>query len=789
MDGPIDRSLTPGDGRRVVPGGATQIEIASSLRAVINEHRAQQVEYGKALKDMRAEAHMMASLGGVDEQKLAAAVAAGVRAAMQERVPQRPTSESSTGQVIPAHDRPQEPQNPFPGLVAPSRDPYQRNVNTPRGWNTSPDHGQTALQSLRKLAADRVAEHAQNWTFGGAPVGEHVMGYYNLSDYDAGMEGPGIYRVLERLDTNAVISEEGARTLSHRMAAADAARRMISTMGEAKTISGGLQAMLPRVAKGLGVGSLAVGAGLQLADFAQQQREANLPFQRVLGGSNFEGFGERFNEQLFQWRSFLGSGMSNRNSEALYRGAMELAPQNDYARDQIMDVGLDLYRSVGMSPQETLKIINVAIENSNWGIRQIANSLESVTRTARDAGLNAQEAREQFTQTFEAMSGIVIGPGATQAAQVATQGNLALGRIGEGLGVTPNDLMQYQVAGMLGVDINRANAMLGGSGTDQRAYWGAVEEVQRRFSQGLITPEGQAMIDEQIVQGGGSFADLTPREVEDIVRRLQYEGGLAPISALQNRWRAQGMNLSADEAVRQTLLAQYGGMQYEEQAGQVNSEAGPVDGGFSSGLQVINELDIGLGQNGNWDNLSRGIEEGNEEGLWGSGRAAALYNRAVQTYGRRLPFIEEMIRNYDSEGSARFTVQTAGGQVIVGLHELLRDFYPQAMAGHVEVVGNSSYIGQSTSQILGASSEALIESYGSDFEEALHASEAQDYSGRTFDADSLGGENATTVRLYIESGPRLNDFISVSAAGDPRVDVQYGAPSTSTMPSSSAPHG
>lgn len=769
MDGPIDRSLTPGDGRRVVPGGATQIEIASSLRAVINEHRAQQVEYGKVLKDMRAEAHMMASLGGVDEQKLAAAVAAGVRAAMQERVPQRSTSGSSSGQVIPAHDRPIEPEP----------QPYRRRVDTPTQWHAD---RATTLQNIRRLAADRVAEHAQEWTFGGAAVGQTELG-----------EGLGSF--YARLDTGEGVTEEEASRLAHRMAAADSARRIITSMSEAKTLSGGVQSaigtMLPRVAKGLGVGSLAVGAGLQLADFAQQQREANLPFQRVLGGSNFEGFGERLDEQIFQWRSFLGSGMSNRNSEALYRGAMELAPQNDYARSQIMDVGLDLYRSTGMSPQETLKIINTAIENSNWGIRQIANALESVTNTARDAGLNAQEAREQFSRTFEAMSGIVIGPGATQAAQVATQGNLALGRIGEGLGVTPNDLMQYQVAGMLGVDINRANAMLGGSGTDQRAYWGAVEEVQRRFSQGLITPEGQAMIDEQIAQGGGSFADLTPREIEDIVRRLQYEGGLAPISALQNRWRAQGMNLSADEAVRQTLLAQYGGMQYEEQAGQVNGEMGPIEAdSLGSGANIMRDLNVDMGDSGGA--LSYQLERlarGNEDEMRGSGRAAALYSRAVQTYGRRLPFIEEMIRNYSSEGSARFTVQTAGGQVIVGLHELLRDFYPQAMAGHVEVVGNSSYIGQSTSQILGASSEALIESYGSDFEEALHASEAQDYSGRTFDADSLGGENATTVRLYIESGPRLNDFISVSAAGDPRVDVQYGAPSTSTMPSSSAPHG
>lgn len=787
MDGPIDRSLTPGDGRRVVPGGATQIEIASSLRAVIADHRAQQQAFSGILKDMRSEAHMMSTLGGLDEQKLAAAVTAGVKAAMSETMG-GPAPSSPRQPIVPRHDRPQPQPEPTPE----QHPEYQRKVNTPNQWKVE---RQSALQNLRKLAADRVAEHAQEWTFGGAPTMSNDI-YYNQSIIDGG-EGPGVFHTYSRLDRDnpEMVTEEEASHLARRMAAADAARRMIASMSEAKTLSGGVQSaigtMLPRVAKGLGVGSLAVGAGLQLADFAQQQREANLPFQRVLGGSNFEGFGERLDEQIFHWRSFLGSGMSNRNSEALYRGAMELAPQNDYARSQIMDVGLDLYRSTGMSPQETLKIINTAIENSNWGIRQIANALESVTNTARDAGLNAQEAREQFSRTFEAMSGIVIGPGATQAAQVATQGNLALGRIGEGLGVTPNDLMQYQVAGMLGVDINRANAMLGGSGTDQRAYWGAVEEVQRRFSQGLITPEGQAMIDEQIAQGGGSFADLTPREIEDIVRRLQYEGGLAPISALQNRWRAQGMNLSADEAVRQTLLAQYGGMQYEEQAGQVNGEMGPIEAdSLGSGANIMRDLNVDMGDSGGAlsDQLER-LARGNEDEMRGSGRAAALYSRAVQTYGRRLPFIEEMIRNYSSEGSARFTVQTAGGQVIVGLHELLRDFYPQAMAGHVEVVGNSSYIGQSTSQILGASSEALIESYGSDFEEALHASEAQDYSGRTFDADSLGGENATTVRLYIESGPRLNDFISVSAAGDPRVDVQYGAPSTSTMPSSSAPHG
>lgn len=785
MDGPVDRSLAPGDGRKIVPGGATQIEIANSLRAVIADHRAQQQAFSGILKDMRSEAHMMSTLGGLDEQKLAAAVTAGVKAAMSETMG-GPAPSSPRQPIVPRHDRPQPQPEPTPE----QHPEYQRKVNTPNQWKVE---RQSALQNLRKLAADRVAEHAQEWTFGGAPTMSNDI-YYNQSIIDGG-EGPGVFHTYSRLDRDhpEMVSEEEASHLARRMAAADAARRMIASMSEAKTLSGGVQSaigtMLPRVAKGLGVGSLAVGAGLQLADFAQQQREANLPFQQVLGGSNAEGFGERLDEQLFQWRSFLGSGMSNANSEALYRDAMRLAPQNDYARSQIMDVGLDLYRSVGMSPQETLKIINTAIENSNWGIRQIANSLESVTETARDAGLNAQEAREQFTRTFEAMSGIVVGPGATQAAQVATQANLVLGRAGEGLEMTPNALHQYQVAGLLGVDINRANAMLGGSGTDQRAYWQASEEVQRRFSQGLITPEGQAIIDEQLRQssGGGSFADLAPREFEDIVRRLQAEGGLAPVGALQDRWRAQGMNLSADEAIRQTLLAQYGGLQYEEQAGQVNSETGPqaVEGEFSA----LDAVDMGVqGLDYSLHTRDR-INEGDEGGLGGRHRAAALYSRAVQTYGRRLPFIEEMLNNYGSEGDARFTVQTSGGQTIVGLHELLRDFYPQAMAGHVEIVGNSSYIGQSTSQILGSSSEALIESYGAGFEGALHENEAQDYSGRTFSTDDLGGENATTIRLRIEPGPRMNEFILVEAVGDPRIDVQYGTPSTSTTPSTSAPHG
>src|SRR5690606_27889102 len=163
-------------------------------------------------------------------------------------------------------------------------------------------------------------------------------------------------------------------------------------------------------------GAGAVGAGLYVADkigdFFESQRAQNAEWQRIMGGTNLEAVGERWNQRMFALGQF--GVLDSEQAAQLYRGVAETGMRGA-DRTIAQDFALDAYKQLGMTIQESMQIIKVAARTGQESLYGVAGALRQVTEDAREAGINAAEARQRFIQTWTDASNF-LGGGPTAVA-------------------------------------------------------------------------------------------------------------------------------------------------------------------------------------------------------------------------------------------------------------------------------------------------------------------------------------------------------------------------------------
>lgn len=792
--------------RSVAPGALlrdSQIALTSGLATTMERQTALLAEAVKALTDMKVSLAAQATYATSPATAAGARLAmAGVDAASRDFVP-------SAGPPIDIpHRMPR-----IPRLVEEQRlRPASEHVSTDAARGvmrqgedvrvaTYAAGRQQGIKGVRQVVANRVARAVSEVDFGG----DYYEGLEVPADFPVtpgqplpaefinipeGVETQTVYRDRE---TGNVLDAVQAASAARAISRATAVRSVVNAVGQGQGLSAGVQAAAPRLAAGLGYAGLAVGAIQQGYQMYTGQLAANRPYQQVLGGGINEGFGERFSQNVFRLRNALSfNPIGSAESEAIYQGALQTYAGDRNMRGEAQQAMSDLYRSTGMSPQQSLQVIQIAAKEGNTALDQLARSLKQVTETAREAGINAEEARDRFTQTYATLAQTIGGPGAAALASSQTQAITSLGLGYQGLGIDTSQTRMMVIGALNGMSPGEIQneATLNPMGFAQMEQTHRTNEAQRLLGNIGAREEIAAYLQRV---GKPTGQGLTKREMDEL-GAIVNRRARSPELAQQMAGMAGITGTTTANAGEALVLASMG---LPDTAGQMEedmAELGTSDFSISAGDSAIGSKanqarrndqerllkDMGFSGGDIEDILRPGTSPRGKKG------AAKRYLAQVEQTGQRSGVLERLIKEYDKD--RRYAVHTSGGERVVGNFELIEGFADQAQAGDVDIVKGSG-----TGNTIEGHFGADLQGYAEDAESA-----SEKWEGKTFGSDlpdwakkklaaqgvdvealesgrGIGGAGGAVT---INAGPELRRWIEISTTGS----AYYSGQRTGTPP-------
>lgn len=576
-------------------------------------------------------------------------------------------------------------------------------------------------------------------------------------------------------------------------------RNVAGSLAEGEGLGSAISSAAPAVGKALGVaGAVYMGTNAAL-DFAESQRQKNLEFQSVLGGSNAEGFSERMRQNVF--RLGLRGTMGGADAEAIYKAGLENYGTNRGMRNNYQDAAVSMYRG-GIGTDESIQLLNLAAKNGNDNIRELADSVIQLGHTAREAGVSAKEARDHFAEAMTGLSGTASGTNQIQTAAVEATVRTNLGARFNDVNFSGQDseLGQRRIAQMLGISYSSLNASLNSgsvrvalpgragthSGTEALAVGkdmmmnravqmadptgqlrAAVMEKVNRLDDPSNPTAGQLEeIAAQVQQENPQLAD--PMRISGILTSVGGASGVTDSNAMAFFVR-QGTNQRQNEDAYKESTK---GVQFNVKPGMERGDgfkriADPskLRGDYRAAYNFVEEeLGYNLADNDQQRQFARGkVDEG--KGRPGNRRSTsdqfrnALVNRVSQ--GKEITAgMMQLYEARDDLSDSRFVVQTKGGEErSVEYGELVRYYADQIKANPDTIkIQGGRYAGMDLYQAFGiAPTGGKARTAGV---EAQHGVSVDEGAKKVKDK---GGKGDGKVEIYLTDEARR--LIGINASG------------------------
>lgn len=624
-----------------------------------------------------------------------------------------------------------------------------------RRWRTNPRH--YSLRSLRQDAAEWAGRGLSEWHVGPRLHADAVTG-----------------RMVTTEGVDASASEIASFARGQKITGA--VTNLLTGIGGGEGPMAALQGALPGVAGAIAAPLAAYAVARQVRDFAQGQRNANAGWQRALGGSNAEGFEERSRSQMFEIGQSWFGGMGAGQAEKLYQGAAEIYGTDRQARGVAQDFGIREWRKLGIEVATSLELVKASAESGNESLANLANSLEGVTKAARDAHMNADEVRRVFSGNLAATSQVMGGASAPVTAAGLTAAKTALGH--QFPGVEYGSLLTQQSitqqASLLGMTRTQ---YLNQSETNPQLFGqGATLQLQRVAAM-VLGPQTADYV-RQRLQAGAAWDDIAD-EVErrtgiDVFAAAQSVNALVP-----------GIGVTP-ENVTLFLIKQF--VQETSPAGIISDAVAATTPKKVSGASGARDLAKSLGV----DDLLRGLQSapggkdaikdylksGDIKDLYDAGPIVSSASKSDQTRlgyvlsaqasGTTAPIVEQLLKNSAYSGY-KWRVKTADGERVVDTQTLATLYGDQAQAGTVTVAGGSDADqGKNIASLLGVQPSS-----------GMATPSASAPAGKGAKEDKAG----ETGTITIVPSPLLRDLLYFIPSGNARVDPQYaGTPGTPFYP-------
>jgi hypothetical protein len=192
---------------------------------------------------------------------------------------------------------------------------------------------------------------------------------------------------------------------------------------------------LLRAAPGLGTAVMAGEIVNDTLEGTTEQVRKNAQYQSMLGGSNFEGLGQRVQEQGYVWGNRLnafGGGLAEEDARQAFQGVTSLGLR-DSERGNALKLVEKNYADLGMDVQSSLKLLEMSAKGANLQFGGLEKSLKSVSLMARATGQNANVLYESFAKNYQLALGMSLGPQAASVAAGMTAATSGMSRDLEGV--------------------------------------------------------------------------------------------------------------------------------------------------------------------------------------------------------------------------------------------------------------------------------------------------------------------------------------------------------------------
>lgn len=354
-------------------------------------------------------------------------------------------------------------------------------------------------------------------------------------------------------------------------------------------VRGGLR-QLRRLPGGLGAAGLAFGtleATDEGAKFLTQQRAENARYQAIYdqgnvgnpldllgaltGNSQTSGLGNRVQEEGFVLgQRFALGGMTGDQARQTFQTASSLG-YTGQTRQNALNFVSDSYRNMGMDPNQSNQLMQVASKYAITNLNGVYDSLMKVSQAAQLTGQSADTLRQTFIGNYQtALAGGAQG-GAAGLAQAMTMATAAGGRSLQGFSYA--SMMQgpqrYGVAASVGMSPTQLEyqSAMGNYGPQASA----MTKYSGMLMQSALGAQGETKLNQLVQQAGGAQKVAeSPGTMSSIATQLLNVPGIDS-NTIRSMLQASGMTIpdnASDEQMLNMIVNQYVGNTPEKAAQQ-----------------------------------------------------------------------------------------------------------------------------------------------------------------------------------------------------------------------------
>ena len=541
--------------------------------------------------------------------------------------------------------------------------------------------GNLSLGGIRQSMGQALERRLGNYQVGGQILTQDNQGNWVdalTGDYASASE----VEAFRQREMMAGALRGGAQALSRGQPVRQAAARALGGSSLGQTLL-----------RGAGWVSAGVMAAGQITDFFESQRAQNAEFQRIMGGTNLEGAAERGRMKAF---TFGRTGtMGAADAEALFKGVAATGLQGT-DRTLAQDFILENYTQLGMTVQESLRVVQTAAKTGQESLYGLAGALRQVTEDAREAGINTSVARERFIQTWTQMSEFLGGgQAAVSTAMGLSRAVTSMGRAYQGAGVGNLSMMDLRVLGARrGMSLNE---MLIQSMNDPGFIPGAIGQDAQSIVRQFFKPGGL-----QALQAAAQGLPDGPLNAADRERlALVYLNSTADIETAVSVVDSQvpGLDLrSMPLDAQAAMLAEIALGRFDPagEAAKAQAEMQPYEvtretidlsaaGGYVRGATPPGEV--------------LRTRDGELLSQVGHGRVGRAWARGVQATGMAGGIAEAIARDREL---SRGIEQVQIGNEVMTLERALEFFQADVNKGEAEIVaGASDLVGRTVGEVTG----------------------------------------------------------------------------------------
>lgn len=446
------------------------------------------------------------------------------------------------------------------------------------------------------------------------------------------------------------------------------------------------------------------------------EREKNRLYQGMEGGSNLQGFGERFHEEAYRWSM---PGMSGDMARRSFKGVTAMGytgrSQTSQGRQEALDFVYHNYNARGMDVEESLGMLQTASRDAKVSFTELSDALKEVSDTAGKAGVNAKFMRQNFQGMLQATIGTGAGPGSAEIAGALTSAQASYGREFQGMDFRGQTSRQYQY--MLGAQFGLSPGQVQGIMRNRPGdYTRMIAGSQREWINTVFSPQQIADLQALLKKYGTSQAAVGQIEQEFLDSHPEID-----LNVIADTLSGELTGVQLDNSnVMDWVIQQLAGNTAAAHGGQTSNRK-PVDiqkSGLEGQLHMVkpgqnaptgkyglvdSETMIKHGGTTSPSNYLKHVNAGKEFlGLFGQeeNKAGEAYVKWMDKSKKRDPVLEAILQNVKDPNDTKVKVSTASGERIVSFEEAMRLFPNELASGKVQIV-TGDQAGKSVSELIG----------------------------------------------------------------------------------------